>query len=174
MSHEENVIAPWYKQPWLWFILTPIMAAMVVGFMLLSVAIAQYRVDPPMDREVVRDGRGYVIDDAKFGNAAKLGLEGELRVDTLTGTAMLTLKGDVPEDLQLIELHAKVGANHQLDHVIKLQRLGDLNAFNGRFETKPRVRTEFILMPEARDWHLLAVAHPPFDDKTILFTSQVR
>lgn len=169
MQQETASIPPWYKQPWLWFILTPILAAMTVGFIMLAVAIGQYRLDPPLDRDFARDGRGYVLDETKEENAERLGLSAELRLDEVTGEALLEMKGILPTELRMIELHIKVGANHMRDHVIPLHRIADLNSFNGSLKSALTTRSELILVPEVGDWHLTYVAHPPFENKIISF-----
>ncbi len=61
---------------------TPILAAMTVGFIMLSVSISQQRIDPPLNKEFVRDGRGYSIDESMIENARALGLSADLRLDT--------------------------------------------------------------------------------------------
>ena len=170
MSHDAATIAPWYRQPWLWFILTPILAAMVVGFIMLSVSISQQRIDPPLDREFVRDGRGYAVDESMAENARALGLSGELRLDAETGQAILNMKGSLPDNLQTIELHVKVCANQQLDHVVKLQRISNLNQFNGSLTKPITARSTFIIMSPEEAWKILQVAQPPFNNKIIAFT----
>lgn len=169
MSQDSVQVAPWYKQPWLWFILSPIMAAMTVGFIMLAVAINQQRIDPPLDREFVRDGRGYVIDEAMQTNAKTLGLSANLELDTETGEALLTMLGDLPTSLSTLELHIKVGANHERDHVVKLHRLGDQHQFNGSLNHSITARSTFILMSPENEWKIMHVAHPPFNDKILAF-----
>ncbi|RAU17722.1 hypothetical protein DN062_12045 [Nitrincola tibetensis] len=169
MSQQSTPTAPWYKQPWLWFVLSPIIAAMTVGFIMLSVAIGQQRIDPPLDRESKRDGRGYVLDTSHLENAEARGISATLVLDSLTGQALVNVEGDIEEELSMIELHVKVGANQQRDHVIKLNRVGTLNSFNGNMDSLIATRSTFILIPELGDWHLRQDAYPPFDEKTIVF-----
>lgn len=169
MSHETAAIPPWYKQPWLWFILTPILAAMLVGFTMLSIAIKQQNIDPPLDREYIRDGRGYVVDDTLSAKAKELGITGDLRIDTDTGEAILNMQGGLSNELQEIELHIKVGANHRLDHVITLRRIETLNQFNGSLTKPITARSTFIIMSPDESWKVLKDAQPPFNGKVIAF-----
>lgn len=167
--NQENTVAPWFKQPWLWFILSPILAAMTVGFIMLSVAINQQRIDPPLDREFVRDGRGYAVDESLALKAQELGLYGELRIDLESGQAILTMQGDLSDDLGEIELHIKVGANQNLDHVVKLKRIQTLNQFNGSLVSPITARSTFILLSPEEEWKMLKDAKPPFSN-IIAFT----
>lgn len=169
MSQDAVQVVPWYKQPWLWFILSPILAAMTVGFIMLSVAINQQRIDPPLDREFVRDGRGYAVDEAMIENARTLGLSANLKLDTETGEALLTMQGELPADLSTLELHVKVGANQERDHIIKLHRLGDLNQFNGSLTHPITARSTFMLISPEGEWKIMRDARPPFDDKVLAF-----
>lgn len=167
MSQNAVQIAPWYKQPWLWFILTPILAAMTVGFIMLAVAINQQRIDPPLNKEFVRDGRGYAVDESMLENARALGLSANLNLDTETGEALLTMQGDLPADLSTLELHVKVGANQERDHVITLRRLGSLHQFNGSLIHPITARSTFMLISPEGKWKIMRDARPPFDDKVL-------
>ncbi|KGK42970.1 hypothetical protein LH51_03615 [Nitrincola sp. A-D6] len=169
MSQDSVQIIPWYKQPWLWFILTPILAAMTVGFIMLSVSITQQRIDPPLNKEFVRDGRGYAIDETMIENAKKLGLSANLKLDTETGEAILTMLGDLPANLSTLELHVKVGANHERDHVIQLHRLGNLPQFNGSLTHPITARSTFLLISPEGKWKLMLDARPPFENKVLAF-----
>lgn len=169
MSYE-NAAAPWFKQPWLWFILSPILAAMTVAFVvLLPNAIKQQQIDPPLDREFVRDGRGYAVDESLATKARELGLYGELRIDLASGQAILNMQGDLSDDLNEIELHIKVGANQNLDHVVKLKRIQTLNQFNGSLVSPITARSTFILLSPEEEWKMLKDAKPPFSN-VIAFT----
>lgn len=169
MSHNSAVIIPWYKQPWLWFILTPILAAMTVGFIMLAVAINQQRIDPPLDREFIRDGRGYAVDETMIIKAKELDLYGELQIDLEAGQAILSMQGDIGNDISELELHIKVGANQLLDHVITLKRIETLNQFTGSLISPITARSTFIILSPEERWKMLKDARPPFSS-VIAFT----
>jgi len=170
MSHDSTIIAPWYKQPWLWFILSPILAAMTVAFVvLLPNAIKQQQIDPPLDREFVRDGRGYVLDDKMAEYAKQLGIKGEMQIDIETGQVILTMLEGLTDSLEEIELHIKIGANHDLDHAIKLKRVATLNQFFGSLSQPINARSTFIIVSNAENWKVVKDARPPFSN-TIAFT----
>lgn len=165
MSHDSAIVAPWYKQPWLWFILSPILAAMTVAFVvLLPNAIKQQQIDPPLDREFVRDGRGYAVDESMTIKAKELGLYGELMIDMETGQIVLNMQGDITDDLKELELHIKVGANQQLDHVVKLRRIETLNQFNGSLVSPITARSTFMIVSPQEEWKMLKDARPPFSN----------
>ncbi len=170
MSQDSTTIAPWYKQPWLWFIVSPIIAAMIVGFsILLPNAIKQQKIDPPLDREVVRDGRGYVLDDKMADNAKALGIKAEMKVDLETGQIILTILDGASDQLKELELHIKIGANHDLDHVIKLQRVETLNQYFGSLSQPINARSTFIVVANDDNWKIVQDARPPFSN-VIAFT----
>lgn len=170
MSHDSTVAAPWFKQPWLWFILSPIIAAMTVGFVvLLPNAIKQQQIDPPLDRDFVRDGRGYVLDDKMADYAKELGIKGEMHIDVDTGQIVLTMLDGLTHDLKELDLHIKIGANHDLDHVIKLRRVETLNQFFGNLSQPINARSTFIIVSQVENWKIIKDARPPFSN-TIAFT----
>ena len=170
MSHDSSVLTPWYKQPWLWFILSPILAAMTVAFVvLLPAAIKQQQIDPPLEREFIRDGRGYAVDESMTVKAKEMDLYGELQIDLETGQALLDMHGNISNDLKELELHIKVGANQQLDHVITLRRIDTLNQFTGSLVSPITARSTFIILSPQEGWKMLKDARPPFSN-VIAFT----
>lgn len=162
-----NPVAPWYKHPWPWLFMAPIIAAMIMGFFYLNLAIKQQALDPPLSRESIRDGRGYSIDPAYTEQAALLNMRAELTFDDLTGEVIVHLQGDWPDDVTQLELHLLVGAAVQNDAVITLNRIGHLPQFNGQLSQQIHARTTLLLMDPVNGWKLRKSVQPPFTNTVI-------
>jgi hypothetical protein len=82
---------PWYKEPWPWFFLAPIVASMIVGFSMLGVAIDTN--DGLVTDDYYRQGVLYNENLERDEKAKELGITGALTMDELTGDVLLKKKG---------------------------------------------------------------------------------
>lgn len=80
---------PWYREPWPWLLLVPIVASMIVGFSMLGVAIKTS--DGLVSEDYYRQGVLYnerrVRDDA----AKAMGIVADLTIDAVTGDVVVVI-----------------------------------------------------------------------------------
>lgn len=97
---------PWYQEFWLWFVLAPPMASIVLGLSLLGTALIN------ADSMVVDDyyavGRALHRTQEKELRAGELGINGQLVLDREGGAITLHLQGEqeLPRTLSLELSHA--------------------------------------------------------------------
>lgn len=96
---------PWFREPWLWIIVAPPLAAVVGGLTTLMLAISQPDVDVRDD--FVRDGLAIYRNDTGDELAARLGLDASLEYDASSGVVGIELRGAAPQpsELRLRILH---------------------------------------------------------------------
>ncbi len=97
---------PWYREFWLWFVLAPPMASIVLGLSLLATAIIN--ADSVVVDDYYQVGRALHRVQEKEVRAEELGLHGQLVMDREHGTITLRLDGnqELPDTLSLALSHA--------------------------------------------------------------------
>ncbi len=140
---------PWYREFWLWFVMTPVIAAVIGGFATLIIAGRP----PPL----VVDDFGQIAltverNQQRDKRAAELGLAAELRFDAGPGkdrrTAVVRLSGDAPERLRLDLIHP---TRDDRDESVMLGRSGELYA---GVISRPAGRLYLQIADENGTWRL--------------------
>ncbi len=96
---------PWFREPWLWLVVAPPLAAVVGGLATLVLAIS--RPDADVRDDFVKDGIAVYRDGAGDELAARLGLDASLEYDASSGLVGIELHGAAaqPSELLLKILH---------------------------------------------------------------------
>tara|TARA_R110000824_G_scaffold211728_2_gene397691 strand:- start:5788 stop:6312 length:525 start_codon:yes stop_codon:yes gene_type:complete len=101
-SQHDEIIPPWYKQFWPWFIVGILVFAVVIGLGLLFIALANQ--DSMVRDNYYTEGRAINMHLGRDQMATQLALSSEFTVDELTGEISLSIDGQLeplPTDLQL-------------------------------------------------------------------------
>lgn len=86
---------PWYREPWPWLLLIPIVASMIVGFSMLGVAIQTS--DGLVSDDYYRQGVLYNEVKTRDTAAQRLGIVADLMIDDLTGDVVVQIDfGNAP------------------------------------------------------------------------------
>jgi len=97
---ELNTSKPWYREPWTWFLITPIAVTMVVGFTMLGIAIKTS--DGLVSDDYYRQGVLYNEYRARDELASTLGIAGSLTMDEITGDLLLLVDFGKAEPVETI------------------------------------------------------------------------
>jgi len=165
MTEENEVIAPWYKQPWLWFILTPLIAVFIYGFSFLYLSIVT--MDGVVKDDYYRIARGYEVKSEKNQRALDQNIEAQVKLDTITGDVMVSLSGNLnpaPASLTLDIVHP---THQKYDQAITLKAIGAQNLYTGSLTGKITGKRFLFLFPADESWHLHEEMQPPYDQKTV-------
>ena len=148
---------PWYREPYVWMLITFPASAVIVGIVMLQVAIRTY------DGLVVDDyyKRGLEINRtlARDKAAQAHGLDGSLRLDGAKKLLELELRsaaGYPPP--QFLELQLSHATRAGFDQLLSLERIG-----NGVYQTAlpELVAGAWQLQLSADDWRLLGTLSTP-------------
>jgi len=120
---------PWYREPWLWFLIALILSS--VGAGTTMVIIAMKNPDTVVRDDWYRDGRAIHRSLERDAEARRLGLVGELTVDELTGELFFELKGAGTERLERLEIELLHPTLEKLDQTVVLRRAGPGIRFRG-------------------------------------------
>lgn len=132
----EETVAPWYRQFWFWFVITPPLAAIVLGLSLVHTAVTQG--DSLVVDNYSTVGRAIHKTYQMEHQAAALGLDGQLMLDREHGLVTIRLDGleDPPGKLRLLlshPTHAERDAELELERDVTGLYRGDAGrAVSGR------------------------------------------
>lgn len=140
---------PWYRETWLWLVLSPLIAVVLASFTTLIIAgrppalvVDDFgRIAMTVEREQARDRRAAELGLAAEVRFAPTGEPGRLRV-------VVTLSGDAPPALRLELVHP---TREERDATGRLTRQGA--EWRGEIAT-PAERRYLQLTDEAGSWRL--------------------
>lgn len=160
-------IAPWYKQPWLWFILAPLIATLLYSTVYITASVVTH--DGVVLEEYSKKAKAFHEDNTKTRAAAKLGLNGTLRFDLLTNDINVALNSstgaELPPQLQLTIGHP---TKSSLDLNTTLRQLTPGN-YVGELNGSLKGRKTLIISPDDNSWLLINDAEPPYDQQVFSF-----
>jgi hypothetical protein len=162
MNHDDTAIAPWYKQPWLWFILAPVIASVISGstFLYLSIVSA----DGIVKDDYYQVAKGLEIDGSRAARAHALNLTADLLIDDVTGDIGLTLHGKVADELNELELEIIHPIHEKYDQSALLRRVPGSTRFTGSLQAALHSGKRYlVLQPHDDSWSLRAEAQPPYE-----------
>ncbi len=158
---QPDPIAPWYKQPWLWFILAPLIATLMYSTVYISAAI--FTRDTLVRDNYYKHAKAVNQDNSQIREAADLGIMAALKIDGLTGDVSIELTSNdgyvKPDSLSLELVHATLADR---DVSINLRRVRD-GFYLGSIDSKPLGKQYVILQSEDASWQIRQTIFPPYD-----------
>ena len=100
------MVKPWYREPWAWFLVIPVLTSVVVGMFMLRLAITTS--DGLVSDDYYKEGRAYNKTLERDELAAALGAQAVVRLDRTTGDITVRIQGEfaqLPQDLVLEVVH---------------------------------------------------------------------
>ncbi len=164
-ENSHSPIAPWYKQPWLWFILAPLIAVFIYGTFFLYMAITTH--DGIVKDDYYKVARGYFVDPTKSKKAQALGIVATLEIDNLTGDLMLHYTSNTTELPAQLVLSIISPTHKKYDQVLTLKLVEGSQAYTGNLQTALKGKRYLMLEPQDSSWQLRAEVFPPHDQKTV-------
>ncbi len=162
--------APWYKQPWLWFILAPLIAVFIYGFTFLYLSIVT--MDGLVKDDFYKVARNHVLDPSRVEAAQRMGIGANLMLDNLTGDLMLNFKTNQntpPDTLSLSIIHP---THQKYDQSITLKRVPGSMAYTGSLQAELKGKRYLLLEPSSEEWRLRAEISPPYDQNTVELSAE--
>jgi hypothetical protein len=95
-------IGPWYKQPWLWFILTPLIAVFFYGTSYAYLSVVTF--DGMVKGDYAKTAKHFNLDSSRLDKAAVMGLSAQMILDELTGDLRLVVTSTPDLDSQTLLL----------------------------------------------------------------------
>ncbi|MDR2926558.1 MAG: FixH family protein [Azoarcus sp.] len=153
-----EVVEPWYRNGWPWFLFGVPAVSVVVGISLYIIA-NYWNVDSLVAGDYSKDGRGVAVLIDKQKTAESLGLSAQA---TVSGTQVSVKLGalhekDLPPTLRLAIVHP---TQDRFDQQVLLQK-GEADVYSGQVMPLHDSRWQFQLEDESRTWRMLGNANIP-------------
>ncbi len=153
----EIPVAPWYRQPWFWFLTIFPLAAIIWCAFMLTIAINME--DSMVSDDYSKEGRGINLEIARDIKAAELGLAADIRFDGRRLSLDLTSTEDFPY-LVLNLFHPTLDAR---DRVVQFQR-DSIGHYTARMHEDIDGRWYYDLRGPSNDWRLKGEAWLPAEN----------
>lgn len=114
--------APWYRQPWLWFILSPLIVVMIAGFSMMYLAISTH--DGVVVDNFYKDGLSIHTRSQQDQEAVDRGLAAKVMTDQQR--ISLKLSGNLETRPAQLTLLVIFPTQDDHDHSVRLIASGDL------------------------------------------------
>jgi uncharacterized protein len=163
MSNEE-IISPWYKQPWFWFLLIFPGAAIIWCISMITVAMN-------IDSSLVMDdyakkGRGIALERARDETARAMGLEASLDFDSKSASLTMEAENGTADFPYLVlQLYHPTLADR--DRTIQFRPSGN-GQYTASLNQPIDGRWYFDLRGPDNDWRLKGEAYLPLSQNLIL------
>ena len=161
---DNTPVAPWYRQPWFWFLTIFPIAAIISGMTILTVGSI---LSPSMvTDDYSREGRGINMAIARDQKALDLGLKGGLTVDERS--ARLTLESnDGAADYPYLVLNLYHPTMSERDRTIQFRRMA-AGEYTGNLVEDMDGRWYYDLQGPDNDWRVKGEFWLPASDKIAL------
>jgi uncharacterized protein len=155
---------PWYREFWVWFLISPAVMGVVAGLSLL--AIASHSPDPLVVDDYYKEGRAInrVLERDRL--ARELGLRADIGLDAELALAHVALRGKAASSELVLRLVHPTRADYDLS--LPLQRL-PAGGYAADLPPLRAGRWHLILEPrEDPHWRLTGRVTMPGDGKVVL------
>ncbi|QFS86797.1 MULTISPECIES: FixH family protein [unclassified Marinobacter] len=161
---DNTPVAPWYRQPWFWFLTIFPIAAIISGMTILTVGSI---LSPSMvTDDYSREGRGINMAIARDQKALDLGLKGGLTVDERS--ARLTLESNEgAADYPYLVLNLYHPTMSERDRTIQFRRMA-AGEYTGNLIEDMDGRWYYDLQGPDNDWRVKGEFWLPASDKIAL------
>lgn len=168
MEQQTQDLGPWYRQNWLWFVLTPLIAVFFVAGILIYFAITT--ADGVVKEDYYKVARGTTIDTTRQARAIALGIHGDILIDSLTGDVRLQLNSNqpLPDTLKLDLVHP---THQKYDQSLLLRTLNADGIYLGSLQAQLESKRYLLLSDLDESWRLHTEIYPPYDQQSFKLDS---
>lgn len=164
MTDEQQSLKPWYKQPWLWFILAPLIAVFIYGFTFLYLSIVT--MDGVVKDDFYRKVRSYEVDSLPNQTAIARQIRATVRLDSTTGDIMVQLFGEFPSMPKQLSLDIVHPTHQKYDQHISLRPLGEQRLYSGSLQGHLSGKRYLYISAADDQWSLRTEVFPPYEQRT--------
>jgi len=156
----DEIVKPWYRQPWLWFLLAFPLAS--ITWCTIAITVAMSTDNDMVSDDYAKEGRGINMQIARDQKARELGLHGEFEVSgreirlSLAGDS-----GDTTYPYLILNLFHPTMADK--DQTVQFTRTGE-NTYRATLNQDISGRWYFDLRSPDNDWRLKGETSLPSDN----------
>ncbi|MGM0767310.1 MAG: FixH family protein [Pseudomonadota bacterium] len=156
----EEAVKPWYRQPWLWFLIAFPLAS--ITWCTIAITVAMNTENAMVTDDYAKEGRGINMQIARDQKAKDLGLQGEFAFSEREVRLSLTSSAEQADYPYLILnlFHPTIA---EKDRTIQFTRTGE-NTYRATLNQEVSGRWYFDLRSPDNDWRLKGETSLPSDD----------
>ncbi|XKH00575.1 FixH family protein [Marinobacter nauticus] len=147
---ENEVVAPWYRQPWLWFLIAFPMAAIIWGLTML--VFASSLETSMVTDDYAKQGRGYNMSVARDQLARDMQIAGLLNFEDRRAQLSLETR-DGPADFPYLILNLYHPTLAGQDRTIQFQQRAS-GEYSGQVHQKLEGRWYYDLQGPTKEWRV--------------------
>mgnify|MGYP000391998029 CR=1 FL=1 len=83
----DEALRPWFKQPWLWFLLAPLFAVFIYGTSYAYLSVVTF--NGMVKGDYAKTAKHFNQDSSRLDQAVAMGMQATISLDTLTGDLRL-------------------------------------------------------------------------------------
>lgn len=155
--NEQAPVAPWFRQPWFWFLTIFPLAAIIVC--IAMIIVASNMEDTLVSDDYSKEGRGINQELARDEKAADLGMTAEMNFDNRTISLVLN-KSAGPANFPYLILNLYHPTLADRDRTIQFQRI-TAGHYQGKMLEDIDGRWYYDLRGPGNDWRLKGEAWLP-------------
>lgn len=161
MNNENEAVAPWYKQRWLWFILSPLIAVFFYGtfFLYLSIVTA----DGVVKDDYYKVARGIELDSSKAEAAQAANLAADLTIDNLTGDVVLNITGSLAQWPELLEIEVIHPTHKKYDLSLQAKVVPGSQMYRANLNAPIKGKRYITISPIDQSWRLRKEISGPYE-----------
>lgn len=154
-------IAPWYKQPWLWFLLAPLFAVFIYGTSYAYLSVVTF--DGMVKGDYAKTAKHFNQDSSRLDKAATMEMQATIRLDILTGDLRLVVTSSPTVTSPTLLLDVVHPTMASLDQPITLALRPDGSYYGSLNKTIDGKRYLHLTGPD-NSWRLSSEIHTPWPD----------
>lgn len=159
MSNANEAINPWYRQPWLWFLLTPLIAVFIVGTSYAYLSVVTF--DGMVKGDYAKSAKSFNIDASRLTQAQTLGLTAELYVDEVTGDMRLKMQSNDALNNDTLLLSVIHPTMEDLDQDLTMARRDD-GQYYGSLSKNITGKRYIHIMDTDNTWRMMTEVNTPW------------
>jgi hypothetical protein len=161
-------IGPWYKQPWLWFMLAPLIAVFFYGTSYAYLSVVTF--DGMVKGDYAKTAKHFNLDTSRLDKAAAMGLSAEIILDKLTGDLRLIVTSTPAVNSPTLLLDVVHPTMASLDQPIMMAKRPDGSYYGSLNKTITGKRYLHLTGPD-NTWRVSSEINSPWPTN-ILITAQ--
>jgi len=158
-------IGPWYKQPWLWFILAPLIAVFFYGTSYAYLSVVTF--DGMVKDDYEKTAKHFNLASSRLDTAAAMELKAQINLDTLTGDIRLVISSSPVVNSPTLLLDIVHPTMASLDQPITMARRPDGSYYGSLNKTINGKRYLHITGPD-NTWRLSSEVHSPWPNNVTI------
>jgi hypothetical protein len=155
----DPAIAPWYKQPWLWFLLAPLIAVFIYGTSYAYLSVVTF--DGMVKGDYAKTAKHFNQDSSRLDKALAMGMQVYITLDDITGDLRVVIDSEPTITSPTLLLDVVHPTMESLDQPITLALRPD-GSYYGSLDKTIEGKRYLHLTGDDNSWRISQEIHSPW------------